>query len=213
MDPTLLGFAAVVFVTAATPGPTVIVAFANGSRFGFRRAVYGMVGAGCSDIALIVAAAIGLGAVLAASAFWFAVVKWVGVVYLAWLGIQLLRAGTDRTGRFADANDIVETSAGTPLALFRRSFLVAVTNPKGYLFVAALLPQFVDGDRPLAGQYATLAIVFVAVDFAVMALYAAAGSGAVRALKPYRIALLERCSGIVLLGLSGGLALYRRNPS
>ncbi|MFB2603550.1 LysE family transporter, partial [Rhizobium phaseoli] len=68
---TLLAFAAVSFVGIATPGPTVLLALTNGSRHALRRAVAGMIGAVLSDFVLIGAVAIGLGAVLAASEFWF----------------------------------------------------------------------------------------------------------------------------------------------
>src|SRR5437660_418407 len=84
-------------------------------------------------------AANGLGALLAASEVWFAIVKWIGVCYLAFLGIALLRSrGTlDQSLRQAG------NGSATPRALFLKSFLVAVTNPKGYLFFSAFLPQFI----------------------------------------------------------------------
>ena len=89
---TVLAFALVAFIGIATPGPTVLLALANGSRFGARRACFGMIGAVLSDFTLIGAVALGLGALLAASEFWFSVVKWIGVGYLAFLGVMLLRS-------------------------------------------------------------------------------------------------------------------------
>ncbi len=83
-------FALVAVVAIAIPGPTTLLALANGSRFGVRRATYGMLGAIASDIVLVTAVAVGLGAVLLASEFWFSVVKWVGVAYLVYFGIRLL---------------------------------------------------------------------------------------------------------------------------
>lgn len=71
----VLGFAVVAFVGIATPGPTVLLALSNGSRFGVGRASYGMIGAVLSDFLLIGAVALGLGALLAASEFWFGIVK------------------------------------------------------------------------------------------------------------------------------------------
>ena len=88
-EATLLIFAAVAFVGIATPGPTVLLALTSGSR-GVRRAAYGFAGAMLSDFVLIVAVALGLGALLMASAFWFSVVKWLGAAYLAYVGIRLL---------------------------------------------------------------------------------------------------------------------------
>src|SRR5215212_5371218 len=79
------------FVAIATPGPTVLLALSNGARFGTRVALFGMLGAMLSDLILIGSVSIGLGAVLAASKVAFEVLKWIGVVYLLYLGIQLLR--------------------------------------------------------------------------------------------------------------------------
>jgi threonine/homoserine/homoserine lactone efflux protein len=88
MTQPLLIFAVVAFIGIATPGPTVLLALTNGSRFGVRASLPGMAGAVLSDFVLIPAVALGLGALLAASEFWFSVVKWVGVAYLAYLGMH-----------------------------------------------------------------------------------------------------------------------------
>ncbi|MDO8375253.1 MAG: LysE family transporter, partial [Polaromonas sp.] len=88
----LLLFAAVALAVIATPGPTVLLALINGSRYGVRRSVPGMLGAVASDFVLVGAVALGLGALLAASEFWFSVLKWVGALYLAWLGVRMLRS-------------------------------------------------------------------------------------------------------------------------
>ena len=203
---TLLAFALVAFIGIATPGPTVLLALTNGSRFGVRRACFGMAGAMASDFVLIGAVALGLGALLAASEFWFSVVKWIGVVYLAFLGIMLLRSkGTlDMTFRAMDGG------SGAARAVFVKSFLVAVTNPKGYLFFSAFLPQFIAPDAPQGAQYAALAVIFAAIDFCVMFGYAMLGSQAVRMLKKSGALWLDRICGGALLTLAGSLAFYRR---
>src|SRR5450830_1511024 len=79
---TLALFAVVALITIATPGPTVLLALANGARYGVRRSLPGMLGAVSSDFVLVGSVALDLGAVLAASEFWFSVVKWIGVAYL-----------------------------------------------------------------------------------------------------------------------------------
>lgn len=202
---TILAFAFVAFIGIATPGPTVLLALTNGSRYGIKRALAGMVGAVLSDFVLIGAVALGLGALLAASEFWFTVVKWLGAAYLAFLGVMLLRSkGTIDIAGKHDGADVTST------AIFLKSFLVAVTNPKGYLFFSAFLPQFVDLGLPQAPQYAALAVVFAAVDFAVMLGYALIGSQAARFLKHSGAVWLERICGGALLALAGSLAVYRR---
>ena len=210
MSMSLVTFSFVVFVTVVTPGPTVLLALANGSRVGLRRAGFGIAGAAVSDIVLISATALGLGAVLAASAFWFAVVKWAGVAYLAWLGLRMLRSSSSLNSKSQQVLTIQRGDADSRCRLFLKSFLVAVTNPKGYLFFAAFLPQFVDTSAPLTPQYLTLTVLFVFIDLAVMTTYAALGEKAVQVLRHRGTLWVDRICGIVLLGLAGTLARYHR---
>ena len=174
----LIAFTTVTVIAVATPGPTVLLALANGSRFGVRRALFGMGGAVASDIVLVGAVSLGLGALLAASQVAFTLVKWVGVAYLAFIGVRLLLSKGGLTVP-ADGNG----AARSDRAIFLKSFLVAVTNPKGYLFCTAFLPQFIDPTAAQAPQYATLCGIFCLVDFTIMLVYAAAGSKAVKLLK------------------------------
>ena len=83
MDVTLITFAFVALVTVGTPGPTVLLALTNGSRYGVHRTRAGIMRAALSDVVLVTCAALGLGAVLAASSIWFGVVKWIGIAYIA----------------------------------------------------------------------------------------------------------------------------------
>jgi threonine/homoserine/homoserine lactone efflux protein len=207
---TQLAFSLVALIAIATPGPTVLLALANGSRFGLRRSIPGMFGAVVSDFVLVGAVALGLGALLAASEFWFSVVKWVGALYLAWLGLRLLRSqgGLELPGAQA-----AHGPDGRPRAVFAKSFLVAVTNPKGYLFCSALLPQFIDPAAPQWPQYVVIGLVFAGLDFAVMWGYAAIGARAIRLLKRRAVLWLDRCCGAALLVLSGSLLLYRRGSA
>lgn len=204
---TLLTFALVAFIGIATPGPTVLLALTNGSRYGVSRACYGMAGAVLSDFILIGAVALGLGALLAASEFWFALVKWLGVGYLAYLGIMLLRSEGTLDPSLHAATD---GGPGTPRSLFLKSLLVAITNPKGYLFFSAFLPQFIVPTSPQVPQYVILALIFASLDFLIMLAYAVLGSQAMRVLKRSGALWLDRICGAALLTLAGSLAFYRR---
>jgi threonine/homoserine/homoserine lactone efflux protein len=204
---TLTVFALVALVAIATPGPTVLLALANGSRHGVRRSLPGMFGAVLSDFVLVGAVALGLGALLAASEFWFSVVKWVGAIYLAWLGLRLLRSQGG-----LDLSQLGERrGSASARRIFARSFLVAVTNPKGYLFCSALLPQFIDPSAPQWPQYVAIGLVFAGLDFAVMLAYALVGARAVRLLRQRAVLWLDRSCGAALLALAGSLAFYRRS--
>lgn len=207
MDLSLLTFALMALVVVMTPGPTVLLALSNGSKFGFRSAAYGICGAAFSDAVLIAAAALGLGALLAASAFWFTVVKSIGVIYLVWLGVQMLRS----SGKLGSVPmQAIDAKAGGALSIFRKSFLAAVTNPKGYLFFTAFLPQFLISSQPMLPQYVTLAIIFIAVDIAVMATYALLGAKAIQFLSARGALWIDRACGGFLVALGVALAFVRR---
>ena len=205
---TLLAFAGVALLCVATPGPTTLLALSNGSRFGLRGALPGMAGAVASDFLLMAAAAAGLSSLLAASATAFAVVKWAGVAYLAYLGVRLLRTRADASPPHAAA-----ALDGMPAASaqFVRCFLVAASNPKAYLFFAALLPQFIDPAQPPAVQYAVLALIFGSLDLVTMVAFAAAGARATRLFQtPSTGTWIDRACGATLLLLATALALLRR---
>lgn len=211
MDISLLTFALMAAVVVMTPGPTVLLALTNGSRFGVRGAGFGILGAAVSDAVLIAAASLGLGALLMASAVLFNLVKWVGVAYLLWLGWQMVTS----SGGFRDAGAAMcgrrTPPPGHAMTTFRKSFLVAVTNPKGYLFFAAFLPQFISLSEPLAAQYLTLGAIFIAIDVAVMLAYAGMGAKAMRVLSGRGALWLDRTCGGFLLALGAALALLRRS--
>lgn len=203
MDLSLLTFAVTTLVVVMTPGPTVLLALANGSQFGLGRASYGIAGAALSDLVLVAAAALGLGAVLAASATAFLIVKTLGAAYLIWLGLQMLRAARGPAPAL--------TPAGKAPNLFRKSFLVAVTNPKGLLFMAAFLPQFLTPSEPLLPQYLALTLIFVSVDVAVMSVYAGLGAKAMRTLSDRGTLWINRTCGGLLMALGLALATLRRS--
>ena len=194
-----------------TPGPTVLLALSNGTRFGLGRAGFGIAGAALSDAVLIAAAGVGLGSVLMASALLFNVVKWVGVAYLVWIGLQMVRSsGAVAPVEHGDV-DATTRMQGGAFTILRKSFVVAVMNPKGLMFFAAFFPQFLDLGEPVLPQYLTLGAIFIATDVAVMAAYAALGSRAMRVLNGQGALWMDRVCGAVLIALAGVLSLMRRS--
>lgn len=209
MNSSLLLFSTLALVTVATPGPTTLLALNHGARHGVGAALPGVAGAVLSDFVLIVAVAAGLGGLLASSATAFELLRWTGVAYLAWLGWRLLHAPATPSPA-ADA-PVAPARGERPGAVFRRSFTVAVTNPKGYLFFSALLPSFIHPAEPLLPQYGLLAAMFAGIDGAVLLAYALAGAaGARRFGGPRALRRLDRASGLTLLALAGGMALWQR---
>ena len=204
----LMLFIVTSFVAIATPGPTVLLALSNGARFGTRVARFGMLGAMLSDLILISAVSIGLGSLLAASETAFQILKWIGVLYLLYLGIQLLR--TQPQSRHALSQGL-DPNLSQPHRIFLKCLLVALTNPKGYLFFSAILPQFVNAQTPQFPQYALLALTFTAIDGLVMLGYASSGARAAQLFRtPMAMVWINRLSGGAIVILAGALALYRR---
>lgn len=187
-----------------TPGPTTLLALANGAKPGWRTAAMGILGAALSDLVLICAVALGLGALLAASEALFTAVKWLGVGYLIWLAIQLWRSNPD------EGCDRVQGGDTSPKKAFLRSLGVALSNPKGLLFFSAFLPQFIDPVQPQAAQYLILAVTSAVLDAAIMSCYALGGSQAAKYLTASGMRRLNRSCAAAMAALAGFLVFYRR---
>jgi len=205
---TLALFIATAFVISATPGPNMLLAMSLGLRFGARRAVWGGVGM-CVALAVMAAlSSLGLGALLSTSVLAFEIVRWAGVAYLTWLGIQAWRAPVEPAGE-RDAS--TAGGEGSPVRLFLRGALVAFSNPKALVFMAALFPQFIDAAAPLAPQLGALVAAMVVIEFGWIMAYATGGDKLAAKLTSASAARgLNRLTGGLMIGAGGLLALARR---
>nr|WP_315594489.1 LysE family translocator [uncultured Cupriavidus sp.] len=202
---TAILYATACFAGALIPGPTSLLALTNGASRNWKVVVAGMFGAALSDLLIVSAVGFGLGALLATSATLFSTVKWIGVVVLAWLAVQMWRSSPTA---FAS----VEENPNMPMSrVFFRSFGVTLSNPKLLLFFSAFLPQFIDPSQPVTVQYMILGLVSAGVDVVVMALYALGGAQVARVMTERGITRLNRSYAAVMFTLSAGLAMYRRN--
>lgn len=141
-----------------SPGPNGLLALTHGAMYGHRRAAFTIAGGVLGFMVLIALSMFGIGALLKASATALTVLKWAGGAYLIWLGIQVWRSPVLQLEVGAAAQP---KSAG---AMFWQGLLSAVTNPKGLLFFAAFLPQFIDPARSLWLQFAVMAGTFAATE-------------------------------------------------
>ncbi|HEY6353030.1 MAG TPA: LysE family transporter [Burkholderiaceae bacterium] len=141
-----------------SPGPNGLLALTHGALHGRRKALYTVLGGACGFVAVIALSMFGIGALLQASVRWLTVLKWVGGLYLVWLGIQVWRAPPIGVEVRASAQP---RGGGS---LFRQGALSALTNPKGLLFFAAFLPQFIDPARSLVLQFVIMAATFAAIE-------------------------------------------------
>lgn len=149
-----------------------------------------------------------VGAILVASYRLFFLVKWIGAAYLVFLGIKaLLNSEGIGVGPAQDA--ALDRSKSR---LFLDGLLTQLSNPKAFVFFGALLPQFIDPQRPVALQVAGLGITSELIEFCVLLAYGlAAGRAAILARKPRYATWMNRVSGCLLIGAGGGLALLRRD--
>ena len=209
MSNSLMVFAAAAMLTVASPGPTSLLALNNGTRWGLSAAIPGIAGAVMSDLVLIASVALGLGTLVGRNPWALELLRWCGVAYLALLGAQMVLSSFRFTGGI---KGMVVTAPDRGRSVFLRSFTVAVSNPKGYLFFLALLPMFMDVKANALPQYLLLAATFASIDALVLLAYASAGAfGVARLSKAHASPWLDRCSGVALLGMSIGLAVWTRN--
>lgn len=141
-----------------SPGPNSLLAMTHGALHGTRMALFTVAGGVLGFTALIALSMFGIAALLQSSVVWLTVLKWVGGAYLVWLGIQVWRSPP------LDLTVAAGATRPNAAALFGQGALSATTNPKGILFFAAFLPQFIDPARSLFVQFLVMAATFAATE-------------------------------------------------
>ena len=204
---TLFLYVIAVSVVMVTPGPSMLLALSNGASNGMRVAAFGIAGAALSDLLLIGAVGCGLGALLQASEYLFSLVKWVGAAYLVYLAWILWHAPTRML------SELHKPAITTGKSAFLRALLVGLSNPKGLLFFAAFLPQFIQPLEPATPQYVLLAVISALVDCVMMLIYAIGGQFAMRRFSASVMRWINRSCAGMLIFLALGLSLYRRQPA
>ena len=218
-----LAFVAASALLLVIPGPTILTVISYSVAHGRKATVPLVAAVALGDSTALFVSLLGLGALLAASALAFTIVKWIGGTYLLFLGLKLLRAGIAPAKMEAPAADAqrpetgVDADAARPLhwrrKLFANTYLVTALNPKGIVFFVAFLPQFITPTAGVARQLWTLALTFVALATVNATLYAAFAAGARRALTSPRAQRRFHVAGGSLLSVAGVLALLAKRPA
>lgn len=203
-------FLATVFVLCGTPGPNMLHILGRSVGLGFRGSVPAMAGCLLAMLLVLAASAAGLSALLHSSPMLFEVLRYLGVAYLAWLGLKAWRDSCRPAPPVTvDATPPVAASLGA-WKVFRGGLLVGLSNPKLLLFAAAFLPQFVDPSRGQALQYSVLVATFAACELFWYVMYAAGGHGLRRWLaKPFARRWFEHLVGSVFLAFAVALLRFR----
>jgi len=202
-----LAFVAASAVLLIIPGPTILTVISYSMSHGRRANVPLIAAVALGDSTALVVSLLGLGALLATSAFWFTLVKWAGGLYLIYLGIKLLRAGVSAAELAAPA------APASRWRLFANTWLVTALNPKGIVFFVAFLPQFIQPGVPVAPQMWVLAVTFVCLATLNATLYAVFAGSARRLLASPKAQRRFHLAGGSLLSVAGVWALLAKRPA
>ena len=151
-----LAYVATSAVVLAIPGPTILLVLSYSIAHGRKSTLPVVAGVALGDSVAITLSLIGLGTLLATSALWFTVIKWMGGLYLVYLGFKLLRGAGKPISMHTEQNEPL-----SPRKLFGNAFIVTALNPKSIVFFIALLPQFISPAHPPVPQLWILGVTFV----------------------------------------------------
>lgn len=212
---TLALFALTEFLLCLSPGPAVLLVVGLSMRHGFRSGVIASLGILTTNAVFFLLSALGVGAVILASATLFTILKWVGAAYLVYLGIgmiaplarRLLRKNGDHV-----ALDLETAERSAPQRVqgtartFRQGVAVQASNPKNIAFFVAILPQFVTPGDDVALQLAVLGVVSVSLELPILIAYGAASAYLARLMHERVVEWIEGIGGGILIGLGAALA-------
>ncbi|MEM8794289.1 MAG: LysE family transporter [Pseudomonadota bacterium] len=187
-------YVATVLAFMITPGPSQLLMLSNSMVHGFRPSLATAAGDLSANALQMLAAGLGLAAILVASQGALTVIKWAGVAYLIWMGIRMWR----NAGRFKSG-----THAGRAAAkrvLWLQGFMTSAANPKAVVFFAALFPQFIDPSAPLAPQLLILSLTYIAIDGTFLVSYGAGAGYIASRLKGRATAIVHRVGASFLIG-------------
>lgn len=200
----LLYLAAVAVFFATPPDTSQLLIISNAIRHGLRRSLWTVAGDLTANTIQMTAAAFGLAAIIATSAPGFALIKWLGVAYLAWIGLQLILSRDD-------------TAPGQPTAngaarLFRQGFFTSMANPYAVVFFGALFPQFINPAAPVLPQLAILGATYIMVDGAILILWGWLGARTAGALRGSRLESMNKICGGLMMAAAALLAMKDMRP-
>lgn len=195
-------FATLTLFVSASPGPVMLSCMADAARFGVRHSLFTMLGASGGNLFLMVLSALGLSLLVTQETWLFNTIKWIGALYLIYVGFTLCRAAPSPI-------TLVQQQVRRD-RLFGKAFVIAVTNPKGLVYFGALFPQFIDMEKSIVSQCAVLSAIFLAMDLVWMLAYAFGGRILMRWMKaPEHQRWFNRVCGGALMVMGALLALSK----
>ncbi|RDL42656.1 LysE family translocator [Marinomonas piezotolerans] len=203
-----LAIAPVLLLLSFSPGPNNFTAMYNGIRAGALAALLAVVGRNIAFGILMLISVLGLGAVIVSSPFWFNVVKWLGVVYLFYIGVKTWLSASSNLVSMEQGG--VEVPS-THLERLRQEFMIAISNPKAILIFTAVFPQMLDLDQSVPAQFLVMGVTFMVTEFIAAFFYALGGWQLRRLIRSARgMQVLNRSMGGVFVLASAFLAAASR---
>lgn len=203
-----LAFFAASWAISLSPGAGAVAAMSAGLNHGFARGYFMTFGLVLGILTQVVVVGAGLGALIATSSLAFAVVKWLGVAYLVYLGIKQWRAPAKPMVADEAAEKTAQVSRRT---LVLRGWMINAVNPKGTVFLLAVVPQFLDLAQPLTTQYMTIGATLAFTDLVVMAGYTVLAARVLRLLRsPRQLKVMNRAFGGLFVAAGAFLATFKR---
>jgi homoserine/homoserine lactone efflux protein len=195
-------------LVALTPGPAVMCAMSQATRYGFRSSLAGIAGTQLGNISFFVCTALGLVTLLKTASAAFTILRIVGAAYLFYLGLRIIFSTLGTSPR---RKEMTVSAFPSLRSLVLQGLLIQLTNPKALLFVSALLPQFIDPNASLIPQIAILVLTTVVIDFSVLSTYAFFAERGAQSWRGSRLcAWLERVLGGALVFFGFRLLLSRK---
>ena len=206
MSPELyLAFVVATVIALVVPGPTILLVVSYALARGRNVTLALVSGVILGDLIAMSVTLAGLGIVLAASASVFTMMKWAGALYLAWMGIGMIRKAGTAT---AELQAVGQRGSGTA---FRDGFIVTLLNPKSIGFFIAFVPQFIDSANPVVPQFLIMIVTFVGLGgINVLAYALLAARLRDKVTRPGALAWLQRAGGGVLICLAAFTLRLRR---
>ncbi|MEM7354307.1 MAG: LysE family translocator [Acidobacteriota bacterium] len=202
MNPEIwIAYVATVLVMMSTPGPSHLLMLSNSMASGFRRSIATAAGDLTANVLQMLAAGLGLAAVLTATRHGFTIVKWCGVAYLVWLGVQQIRRS------LRPVTEVAEAPPASVKRLWLQGFVTSAANPKAVVFFAALFPQFLSSEGAFWPQMLILGATYIAIDAAFLLSYGASADWLASKLRGPARRWLDRLAGSFLIGAAVLLGL------
>jgi threonine/homoserine/homoserine lactone efflux protein len=198
-----LTFVSTVLILMITPGPSQLLMLSNSLGAGFKRSTATAAGDLSANAIQMAVAAIGLASILYASQYTFLITKWLGVAYLLVMGLWQIRQRPPKklSGQPQQVKSI--------RSLYTQGFVTSASNPKAIIFFAALFPQFLNPNEPIAGQLFILGMTYVVLDGFFLALYGSFADWLAQRFKGQVAGYLNQLSGAFLIGAAVLLGLKR----